>query len=77
MGHAHMTWQDLTPRKRRAAVILGTTQVALAVWAGIDLARRPAEEIKGGHKLPWALALLVNWVGPIAYLTVGREPKRL
>ena len=39
----------------------------------IDLYRRPAEQING-IKWSWALASLVSFVGPIAYVVWGRRP---
>ncbi|MBN8883539.1 phospholipase D-like protein [Salana multivorans] len=68
----HERWEDLGRGKRRAIVVLGAVQVSLTAWAAYDLWHRPAEQVKGGHKLPWALSLAVNWVGPITYLAAGR-----
>jgi hypothetical protein len=47
-------------------------QISLAATAWVDLARRPAELVRG-PKPAWALAIAVNFVGPIAYFTVGRR----
>ena len=67
-------WSDLTPAQRSAVIALGTVQVALATTAWIDLARRPAELVRG-PKPVWALAIAVNGIGPIAYFTLGRIRK--
>ena len=51
---------------------MGAAQVTLTAAAYRDLVRRPAEQVNG-TKLAWGLALLVNWVGPIAYFLDGRK----
>ncbi len=51
---------------------LAVVQLGLMVFALVDLARR--KEVKGGRKWPWVLVIvLLNIVGPIFYLLVGRE----
>lgn len=46
-------------------------QLGLAVIALVDLARR---ERTKGPKWAWALViLLVNFIGPVLYLVIGRE----
>ena len=41
-------------------------QIALAAAAWTDLARRPTEQVCG-PKAVWAVAIAVNFVGPISY----------
>lgn len=65
-------WQDLDARQRGFLVGLGTVQVALAVAAYRDLARRDQAQVRGS-KLFWVFALLVNWIGPISYFVYGRR----
>ncbi len=65
-------WSDLSRTARVLVITAGVIQVTLAVAAGVDLARRPAEEVRG-PKPAWAAALLINTVGPIAYFVVGRR----
>ncbi|PFG20873.1 phospholipase D-like protein [Serinibacter salmoneus] len=73
MGH-RKNFRDL-PRKRKVQiVIVAAAQLALHGYAWRDLITRPADQVKG-PKLPWGLALLVNWIGPIAYLAAGREKR--
>lgn len=67
------TWSDLTATQRRWIVVQAAVQLVLLAVAGRDLARRPAEEVRGGRKWPWALGLLVQPVGPVAYLAAGRR----
>lgn len=50
-------------------------QLSLEVYAVIDILRRPSERITGGNKWLWlAVVLLVNMIGAIVYLIVGRKP---
>lgn len=68
----HRTWSELGRAERRAVVALGVVEVGLAVAAWTDLARRPAGAVNGGKKW-WALAIAVNFVGPLAYFRWGRK----
>ena len=73
---ARQTWNDLSPRARRLIVVAGAIEGVLKVAALIDLARRPAGEVRGS-KARWAVAVtLVNALGivPIAYFARGRRP---
>jgi len=65
-------WRDLTRGRKIAVGAVGAAQVTLTAAAYRDLLRRPAERVNG-TKLAWGLALLVNWVGPIAYFLDGRK----
>jgi hypothetical protein len=47
-------------------------QVTLLVAALVDLRRRPARKVRGDKRL-WTALSFVNYVGPIAYFTVGRK----
>ncbi|WP_448631018.1 PLDc N-terminal domain-containing protein [Cellulomonas soli] len=69
----HRRWKDLGAGRRVGIVVMSAAQVALAGAAFRDLVRRPADEVDG-PKLAWGLALLVNWVGPLAYFLKGRRP---
>ena len=57
---------------RVAVVIAGAMQISLSLAAWVDLARRPADQVRGAKRL-WAAAILVNFVGPIAYFARGRR----
>lgn len=49
-------------------------QWGLNIFALIDLAKRPVEQVKHLPKWGWAVAIvLVNFLGSIAYLVAGRE----
>ncbi len=53
-------------------VALIATQIALLVYAFVDLARRDA--VRGDRKWVWALVIAFgNLLGPIVYLVVGRR----
>ncbi|WP_086824085.1 PLD nuclease N-terminal domain-containing protein [Allokutzneria sp. NRRL B-24872] len=68
-------WQDLDPGRRRKVIVAGTVQIALAVTAWVDLARRSPERLNGPKRL-WALVIAINFVGPIAYFRFGRRRDR-
>ncbi len=53
--------------------VLIAVELGLLAWALVDLARRPAAQVTGGNRLIWLLlCLLVQFVGPILYLAIGR-----
>ncbi len=67
-------WSELSPRTRQLIVMCGAFEAVLKIAALVDLARRPATEVRGS-KRRWALAVvLLNSVGivPLAYFVVGR-----
>jgi hypothetical protein len=59
-----------------AAAPLVVLSFLLLVFSALDLVSRPASQVTGGRKAPWALVMLVGTVGPIAYLWFGRKPSR-
>ncbi|NLV78910.1 MAG: hypothetical protein GXY65_06120 [Rhodococcus sp.] len=63
---------DLPTPKKIVIVVLASIQLALAVTAWADLARRPADKVDGS-KLKWASIIAINFVGPIAYFRKGRR----
>lgn len=72
---AKKRWNELGPRTRRLIVAGAAFEGTLKIAALMDLARRPADEIRGS-KLRWAAAItLVNSVGavPITYFLRGRR----
>jgi hypothetical protein len=48
-------------------------ETAFTATALVDLARRPARQVRGPKQL-WLLGCFVQPVGPLAYLTLGRRP---
>ena len=49
-------------------------ELALLAGALTDIIRRDRSTVKGGKKWPWVLAIcIINILGPIIYLTLGRK----
>lgn len=69
---AKRNWNELTPAQRRAIAVAGFLQFVLQAVALRDLKRRDDAAVRGSKRL-WRLLSFVNYVGPIAYLTVGRK----
>lgn len=47
--------------------------VGIEIFALVDLIRRDKRDVQGGNKWVWvAIILLINMVGPVLYLVVGR-----
>lgn len=65
-------WSKLTGTQRAMIAVSGAMQVALAAAAWWDLSRRPAYAVHGS-KTAWALAITVNYIGPLAYFRFGRR----
>lgn len=52
-------------------VLVGASiELALTATAAVDLWRRPRADVRG-PKLLWAVCLVIQPFGPIAYLTAG------
>ncbi|MEV8438721.1 PLD nuclease N-terminal domain-containing protein [Actinosynnema sp. NPDC051121] len=68
----HKTWLEMTPGQRRAILASSVVEAVLAAAAWADLAHRPAEAVNG-RKRWWAVAIAVNFVGPLAYFHWGRK----
>lgn len=66
-------WSELSANQRRLIIALAGLQLSLLAAALWDLARRPAEAIRG-KKWMWALVSLISFVGPLAYFRFGRRP---
>lgn len=65
-------WDEMSPAAKAVTMVLAAVQVSLAVSAWTDLAKRPAEQVRGS-KLKWAAIIGINFVGPIAYFRRGRR----
>ena len=73
-GVLRRRWSELSPRNQRL-VAIGAVEGVLKLAALIDLARRPAAEVRG-PKRRWAFAIvLLNSLGlvPLAYFIAGRR----
>ncbi len=56
-------------------VVLALLEIGLAIFALVDLYRRPTDRVALANKWIWvAIILLVNLVGPIVYLAIARKP---
>jgi hypothetical protein len=74
-GVATKRWGDLSPRARRIIVVGAVIEAILKIAALVDLARRPAAQVRGS-RLRWAAAVVViNSAGlaPISYFRFGRR----
>lgn len=69
---AKKKWSDLTALQRRVIYVVGLTETLMTAVALRDLARRPADAVRG-RKVAWVLALFIQPVGPIAYFAAGRR----
>lgn len=68
-------WYALTPTQRKLLVVGSFIDTAAKTAALVDLARRPADDVRGPKWL-WATALpVVNSAGalPAAYFLLGRR----
>jgi hypothetical protein len=65
-------WSDLSGGQRAAIIIGSAIEVMLTTVALADLARRPRAQVRGPKSL-WVLGCIVQPVGPIAYLALGRR----
>lgn len=65
-------WSDFSGAQRVLIVLAGAVELVLSATALADLRRRPRSEVRG-PKLLWALGCVVQPVGPIAYLALGRR----
>lgn len=72
---AKRQWSDLTPAQQKAITVAGVVEVVATAAMLIDLARRPASQVRGPKAL-WRALSAVQPVGPLAYFTVGRVDGR-
>jgi hypothetical protein len=69
---AKRQWSELSLSQRRLIYLVGAAEVAMTGMALRDLERRPPGGVRGPKRF-WALACVVQPVGPIAYLAAGRR----
>lgn len=69
---AKKQWSELSPLTRKAIVVAGALEAGLTAYAWRDLGKRSGDQVRG-PKLLWRLASVVQPVGPLAYLVVGRR----
>ena len=69
------SWGELSERTRRLILAGAVLEGALKVAALVDLARRPASDVRGRKSIWAAVIVLVNSGGgaPLAYFFLGRR----
>lgn len=72
MGAQKRSWSDLSRTQRRLIIAGGAVESVITTVALRDLARRPGSQVRG-PKAAWALGCVVQPVGPVAYLLLGRR----
>lgn len=63
-------WSELTSRQQTLVLVGVSIELALTATSLVDLARRPADQVRGPKPL-WLAGVFIQPIGPIAYLTVG------
>jgi Phospholipase_D-nuclease N-terminal len=66
-------WSDLTRTQQLLIIASAGIELVVTATALVDLARRPADQMRGTKPL-WALGCIVQPLGPVAYLVLGRRP---
>lgn len=66
------TWKDLSPLQKKGILTLAAVQITLLIAALVDIARRPANQIRG-RKRWWVLGSFVEFFGPLTYFFFGRK----
>lgn len=69
---AKKKWSELSAGQKRFVYVVGAAEAIVTTIALRDLARRPADDIRG-PKAVWVMVSFVQPVGPLAYLVVGRR----
>jgi Phospholipase_D-nuclease N-terminal len=65
-------WAGLSERQRALLVGAAAAELSLKIAALVDIARRPASQIRG-PKVLWRAAMAVNLLGPLSYFLFGRR----
>ena len=68
-------WEDRSSGQQRAVIAVGAITTIWQLVMLWDLARRPAEQIRGAKRV-WVLASFVRPFGQIAYYAWGRRALR-
>ena len=68
-------WSELSPGARAGLVVAAVVELVLTTVAMRDLSRRSRAEVRGPKWL-WRLVAVVQPVGPVAYLVLGRRRSR-
>ena len=65
-------WSHLTVAQKRIIYVAGAAEVVATAAALRDLARRPADQVRG-PKAAWVVAFFFQPVGPLAYFAAGKR----
>ena len=65
-------WSELTDVQQAAIVVAGAIELVVTSVAVLDLVRRPQAAVRG-PKVIWAIAMIVQPIGPVGYLCIGRR----
>jgi hypothetical protein len=65
-------WAQLSERQRTLLVGAAAAELSLKIAALVDIARRPADQIRG-PKMLWRAAMAINLLGPLSYFLIGRK----
>ena len=65
-------WSDLSKNQKIGLSALIAVEAVVTTVAVVDLTRRPAAQVRG-PKLLWLSGFLVQPIGPVLYLAVGRD----
>jgi hypothetical protein len=73
---ARRKWSDLSKRTRRWLIAGASIEGSLKIAALVDIARRPASQIRGRKAVWIPVITLANSAGtiPLAYFFFGRRP---
>lgn len=69
---AKQNWADLSSGQKSLVVVLAIFQAGLLLAALWDLVHRTADEVRGDRRI-WAGLVFINWIGPLAYFTIGSK----
>ena len=65
-------WREMSPANRARIMLTAALQLTLLIVALLDIKKRPADEVRGSKGM-WRALVFINFVGPIAYFTLGRK----
>ncbi len=65
-------WSDLSLPGKLAMVVIGVIEALMTTYALRDLRSRDRSSLRGPKWL-WMLICLVQPVGPVVYITIGRK----
>ena len=65
-------WSDLSDQQKTWSLVATSIHLALAATAWIDLAKRPAQMVRGPKAL-WGVLIAMNFIGPLSYFIIGRK----